>query len=52
MSAINPEVDSVGIILAAGHGRRMRSRIPKPLPPRRRQGTHQISGGVADGVRC
>ena len=31
MSAINPEVDSVGIILAAGYGRRMRSRIPKPL---------------------
>ncbi len=31
MSATQPQSDSVGIILAAGHGRRMRSRIPKPL---------------------
>lgn len=31
MSAIQPPTDSVGIILAAGHGSRMRSRIPKPL---------------------
>ena len=31
MSATHPQSDSVGIILAAGHGRRMRSRIPKPL---------------------
>ena len=31
MSAINPQADNVGIILAAGDGRRMRSRIPKPL---------------------
>ena len=31
MSATHPESDSVGIVLAAGHGRRMRSRIPKPL---------------------
>ena len=31
MSAINTRADSVGIILAAGQGSRMRSRIPKPL---------------------
>ena len=31
MSAKQPTTDSVGIILAAGHGSRMRSRIPKPL---------------------
>ncbi len=31
MSAIDTRTDAVGIILAAGHGRRMRSRIPKPL---------------------
>ncbi len=33
MSEIRSKTDSVGIILAAGHGRRMRSRIPKPLHP-------------------
>ena len=31
MSAITAHAETVGIILAAGHGRRMRSRIPKPL---------------------
>ena len=31
MSATQPQTDSVGIILAAGHGSRMRSRIAKPL---------------------
>ena len=31
MSATDTQSDAVGIILAAGHGRRMRSRIPKPL---------------------
>lgn len=31
MSAINPRAETVGIVLAAGHGSRMRSRIPKPL---------------------
>ena len=31
MNAINPQVDNVGIILAAGRGSRMRSRVPKPL---------------------
>ena len=36
MSAIKPQADSVGIILAAGHGSRMRSRIPKPL--------HRVAG--------
>ena len=31
MSATDTRTDAVGIILAAGHGHRMRSRIPKPL---------------------
>lgn len=31
MSAINSQPDTVGVILAAGRGRRMRSRLPKPL---------------------
>lgn len=31
MSATQPPTDSVGIVLAAGHGSRMRSRIAKPL---------------------
>ncbi len=31
MSAATIQTDAVGIILAAGHGHRMRSRIPKPL---------------------
>ena len=31
MSATQPPTDSVGIILAAGHGSRMRSRVAKPL---------------------
>ena len=31
MNAINSEMDTVGIVLAAGRGSRMRSRIPKPL---------------------
>ena len=31
MSAINTRADCVGIVLAAGQGSRMRSRIPKPL---------------------
>ena len=31
MSATQPQADKVGIVLAAGHGSRMRSRIPKPL---------------------
>ena len=31
MSAATTQTEAVGIILAAGHGRRMRSRIPKPL---------------------
>ena len=31
MNATQPTTDSVGIILAAGHGSRMRSRIPKPM---------------------
>lgn len=31
MNATQPLTHSVGIILAAGHGSRMRSRIPKPL---------------------
>ena len=31
MSTTVTQTDAVGIILAAGHGRRMRSRIPKPL---------------------
>ncbi len=31
MSATQPPTDSIGIILAAGQGSRMRSRIPKPL---------------------
>ena len=31
MNATQPPTDSVGIILAAGHGSRMRSRITKPL---------------------
>ena len=31
MSAATTQTETVGIILAAGHGRRMRSRTPKPL---------------------
>ena len=31
MNAINLDTDAVGIVLAAGRGSRMRSRIPKPL---------------------
>ena len=31
MSAISSQPDTVGIVLAAGRGRRMRSRLPKPL---------------------
>jgi bifunctional UDP-N-acetylglucosamine pyrophosphorylase/glucosamine-1-phosphate N-acetyltransferase len=31
MNAINSDIDAVGIVLAAGRGSRMRSRIPKPL---------------------
>ena len=31
MNATQPPTDSVGIILAAGHGSRMRSRVTKPL---------------------
>ena len=31
MNATNSDIDAVGIVLAAGRGSRMRSRIPKPL---------------------
>ena len=31
MNAINSDINAVGIVLAAGRGSRMRSRIPKPL---------------------
>ena len=31
MNAINSDIDAAGIVLAAGRGSRMRSRIPKPL---------------------
>lgn len=31
MSTTTPQAETVGIVLAAGHGSRMRSRIPKPL---------------------
>ncbi len=33
MNAIKSDTDAVGIVLAAGRGSRMRSRIPKPLHP-------------------
>ena len=50
MNAIKSDTDAVGVILAAGRGSRMRSRLPKPL--HRAAGKPLISYSVELLAQC